>query len=84
MDKKLLENIIINEEKLAKYLLVTKEKNDKSKFLSQAGYITSNWEILEIDLHSLLINGTIVLEEENEYGQSTAWVVCLKGQIVKN
>ncbi|WP_242042393.1 hypothetical protein [Leptolyngbya sp. FACHB-541] len=34
----------IAEEKLTKYLLVPLPKDDKSKFLQQAGYTLENWQ----------------------------------------
>lgn len=70
MDNELLKNVVIPEEKLTRYLLVHKDKNDKSRFLEQAGYTIENWEILESDLRLFFKNGMIIFEEENEYGSS--------------
>jgi len=47
---KLPQNTRIPHEKLLKYLLVFKDEDDKSKFLSIAGYGLSNWELLEKDI----------------------------------
>ena len=69
MNKELFGNITIGVEKLTQYLLVQKSRNDKSKFLEQAGYTLTNWEILETDLRSLFMNGIIIFEEETEYGK---------------
>ncbi len=38
---------IIAESKLTQYLLVPLPKDDKSKFLAQAGYTLDNWQQLE-------------------------------------
>ena len=40
-------DIVIPSEKLTEYLLVPRVRNDKSKFLSQAGFTTENPAILE-------------------------------------
>jgi hypothetical protein len=47
---KLPKNIIISDEKLTSYLLVAKKRNDKSQWLSKAGYIIDNWERLKTDI----------------------------------
>ena len=39
-------NLIIPEEKLTRYLLVPRIKDDKSKFLAQAGFTQNNPEDL--------------------------------------
>ncbi len=41
-------------EKVTEYLLVKKEKNDKSKFLLSLGYSKENWQELLNDLKILL------------------------------
>jgi hypothetical protein len=70
MEHELLENVVIHEDKLTRYLLVHKDKNDKSKFLEQAGYTIENWKILESDLRLLFTNGVVIFEDENEYGRN--------------
>lgn len=42
--------IVINPVKLTHYLLVHQEKNDKSAFLNQLGYVLEKWEELEADI----------------------------------
>ena len=50
------EDSIINPSKLTHYLLVQLPKDDKSKFLAQAGYILENWQQLEQDLRTQVLN----------------------------
>jgi hypothetical protein len=60
-------NAIIPEAKLTSYLLVWKQKDDKSGFLAQAGYTIDNWQNLEQDLRSLLKNEA-TLDRETPFG----------------
>ena len=39
---KIPDNAVIPQEKLTKYLLISRIKDDKSKFLEQAGFIQDN------------------------------------------
>jgi hypothetical protein len=66
---KLTENTIISREKITKYLLVEKKRNDKSKWLSTAGYTLENWERLAEDIRRLLLSKKAAPEENSEYGQ---------------
>lgn len=68
MEYSIFSNVIIAQEKLTRYLLIRKDRDDKSKFLEQAGYTIENWEILAADLRLLFINGKPIFEEEDEYG----------------
>lgn len=61
-------DIIIPSEKLTEYLLVPRVRNDKSKFLSQAGFTTENPAILEQAIRDLIIRNDAVQERENIYG----------------
>jgi hypothetical protein len=36
--------IIIDSAKITNYLLIPKDKNDKSKFLKELGYTLENWQ----------------------------------------
>ena len=45
---------IIPEPKLTKYLLVFKPRNDKSKFLAQAGFTLENWQALKTAIENLI------------------------------
>ena len=60
-------NAVIPEAKLTRYLLVWKPKDDKSGFLAQAGYTLDNWQQLERDLRSLLMNEA-TLDKESSFG----------------
>lgn len=48
---RLPKDVTIPHDKLLRYLLLPREENDKSKFLTSAGYTLANWEVLEHDLH---------------------------------
>ena len=50
---KLPSDLVIAPEKLTQYLLVRRPRNDKSCFLAQAGYDTSNWRVLDADIRAL-------------------------------
>jgi len=65
---KLSSNTIISERKLIQYLLSYRKRNDKSKWLAIAGYNTSNWKRLELDIRSQLFPLEAVLVEENQFG----------------
>lgn len=53
---KLPENTLIASEKLTNYLLTSKKRNDKSQWLSKAGYTHENWRVLKNDLKKLEIS----------------------------
>lgn len=52
MDKVLtiLSNLVIQDAKITKYLLVYQPKSDKSGYLALAGYNLYNWEVLKSDI----------------------------------
>lgn len=50
---KLPPDLVIAPEKLTHYLLVRRQRNDKSGFLARAGYDLSNWKTLEADIRDL-------------------------------
>jgi hypothetical protein len=52
---KLPSDVVIAEEKLTRYLLVWRDRNDKSGYLAQAGYDLSNWGVLDADLRRLAV-----------------------------
>ena len=66
---KLPENALIVQEKLTKYLLVKRKRNDKSQWLARAGYILENWEVLESDLREQILPTDATLTENTKYGQ---------------
>lgn len=66
---KLPENTFIAQEKLTKYLLALRKRNDKSQWLAEAGYILENWRLLERDLREQVLSIDAVPTENTEYGQ---------------
>jgi hypothetical protein len=73
------QDAIIAEEKLTNYLLVPLPKDDKSKFLAQAGYRLDNWQQLEQDLRVQVLTHPAELIETNRYGNKYAIRACLRG-----
>lgn len=61
--------VIIAKEKLTDYLLIFRNKDDKSKFLQQGGYNIENWQVLEIDLKELYSREDAIFDKEDAYGQ---------------
>lgn len=53
---KLPENTLIAAEKLTKYLLVLRKRNDKSRWLAKVGYTLENWQLLEKDLRTQILS----------------------------
>ncbi|WP_373528886.1 DUF6883 domain-containing protein [Nostoc sp.] len=62
------DNLIIPEEKLTHYLLVPRIKDDKSKFLAQAGFTQNNPEDLLTAIRQLATTNEAVEDNTNEYG----------------
>jgi hypothetical protein len=73
-------NAIIPEAKLTEYLLVFLEKDDKSKFLAQAGYILENWQELEQDLREQILSLEAIPTIQTQYGQKFAITGNLTGR----
>jgi len=65
---KIPENAIIPDDKIIRYLLVQKARNDKSKFLAKAGFTTENPQALKIAIQSLTKIGEAIEDRNNEYG----------------
>jgi hypothetical protein len=65
----LTESAIIAEEKLTQYLLVLLPKDDKSKFLAQAGYTLDNWQQLEQDLRAQVLTQSAEFVGTTRYGE---------------
>jgi len=63
-------NASISPEKLIQYLLAPRKRNDKSKYLAEAGYHIQNWRVLENDLRSQILSLEAVLSERSQYGQT--------------
>ncbi len=66
---KLRRNITITQEKLTKYLLVLRKRNDKSQWLAKAGYVLENWRKLENDLREQILSIDAMPTENTKYGQ---------------
>ena len=58
----------IAEDKLTRYLLVKRDKDDKSAWLARAGFIQDNWELLTKALKDLILREEAVRERESDYG----------------
>jgi hypothetical protein len=65
---KLPDDTAIASKKLARYLLVWREEDDKSVFLSKAGYMLENAGQLEKDLRSQLLPLDAEFLDRGEYG----------------
>jgi hypothetical protein len=59
---------IVPDDKLTCYLLVYKARNDKSKFLAQAGFTQENPETLRAAIQGIVESGEAVEDRTNEYG----------------
>jgi len=59
---------ILPDEKLTRYLLVHRARNDKSKFLARAGFTQQNPQALAAAIRSLIEQGEAVKSSEDEYG----------------
>lgn len=79
---KIPEDAIIPDDKITRYLLVQRARNDKSKFLAQAGFTLENSETLMAAIQSLIKVNDAVEDRSNEYGvfyQSAGELVGVKG-----
>ncbi|CCI13739.1 conserved hypothetical protein [Microcystis aeruginosa PCC 9806] len=59
---------IIPEDKLTRYLLVFRDKDDKSKFLAQAGFTLDNADSLQKAIIQLITVEDAIKDGKNEYG----------------
>ena len=66
---KLPTKTIIGKEKIKNYLLQAKKRNDKSKWLAQAGYTVDEWQLLQDDLRTQILPLEAILTDQTEYGQ---------------
>jgi hypothetical protein len=62
------EDLIVPDAKIAQYLLVPKARNDKSRFLTQAGFTPENPESLKLAIQNQAIDKEAIEEKSNEYG----------------
>lgn len=65
---KIPDDAVIPEDKITRYLLVLKARNDKSQFLAQAGFTQDNPEALRAAIQLLAHAGGAVEDRSNEYG----------------
>jgi hypothetical protein len=75
----LSQDAVIPEAKLTQYLLVLLPKDDKSKFLAQAGYTLDRWQQLEQDLRTQVLTQPAEFLETTRYGDKYAIRACLSG-----
>jgi hypothetical protein len=79
------EDSIIPDAKITGYLLVPKPRNDKSKFLAQAGFTQENSEALKLAIRTQALSTEAVEEKINEYGifyQVEADLIGINGTIL--
>jgi len=67
---KLPEETVIAQEKLTKYLLVVRKRNDKSNWFANAGYTLENWKVLKNDLREQILSIDATPTENTKYGQT--------------
>ena len=65
---KIPKDAIIPDDKITRYLLVPKARNDKSKFLAQAGFTSENPAILKAAIQTLATREDALEDGSNEYG----------------
>jgi hypothetical protein len=76
---RLSQDALISDEKLVKYLLAPRKRNDKSKWLAQAGYTLENWSILKDDIRKQVLPKNASLIESMDYGRMYEIRARLKG-----
>lgn len=62
------DQVIIPQDKLTRYLLVHRRRNDKSRFLAQAGFTLENPDLLETAVRQMVRDNEAIVDLENEYG----------------
>ena len=62
-------DVVIPSTKLSDYLLAPRRHNDKSKFLSQAGFTRENPNFLEQAILDVVTQNEPVKQKTNEYGE---------------
>lgn len=65
---KIPSDAIIQNEKLTKYLLVLKTRNDKSKYLAQGGFNLKNWQQLKIAIQKIIQENEAEKDIIDDYG----------------
>ena len=70
---------VIPSAKLNRYLLVKQVRNDKSKFLAQAGFTLNNYTALKKALRELVLTNEAIEDRTEEYGTYYQVTGLLKG-----
>jgi hypothetical protein len=65
---KIPSDAIIAREKLTHYLLVYRKKNDKSRFLAQAGFTHGHPDVLEAAIRRLIAENEAIEDGNDQYG----------------
>jgi hypothetical protein len=65
---KIPDDAVIPDGKITLYLLVPKARDDKSKFLAQAGFSQNNPDLLKAAIRELADNVEVIQDIQNEYG----------------
>ncbi|WP_347405004.1 DUF6883 domain-containing protein [Nodosilinea sp. LEGE 06152] len=73
------QDAVIAKEKLTQYLLVLLPKDDKSKFLAQAGYSLTNWQQLEQDIRTQVLSQPAEFLETTRHGDKYCISTKLRG-----
>jgi hypothetical protein len=68
MNLSIPEYLIIPRARITQYLLVLKARNDKSRFLAQAGVTQENSEALKLTIQKQAMDKEAIEEKSNEYG----------------
>ncbi|WP_069791049.1 DUF6883 domain-containing protein (plasmid) [Cyanobacterium sp. IPPAS B-1200] len=76
---KIPENAIIPEAKITKYLLIFKPRNDKSKYLAQAGFSLDNWQLLKLAIQEIIKDNEAKEDITDQYGTYYQVIGELKG-----
>ncbi len=77
--RKIPSDAIIPVAKLTRYLLIEQDRNDKSKFLAQAGFTLDNYEDLDNALRKLTLSTKAVEGRTNGYGTFYQVIGSLEG-----
>ena len=60
--------IFVDPAKITNYLLVPKDKNDKSRFLNDLGYSLDNWEDLANDICKIINENEAIFQKSSPFG----------------
>lgn len=91
-----VERVEVSSEKTTEYLLIKKDKNDKSGFLLDLGYSLDRWRELETDIIKTVSENEVYLQRESafdslyevkgalrNYGVVTTWLLTIDGEKFK-